>query len=46
MLQSNKLHNLEEEKIMVDNLRKVLGKGVPMEQVLRALIRSTFPFGN
>jgi hypothetical protein len=35
-----------EEKIMVDNLRKVLGKGVPMEQVLQALIRSTLQLGH
>jgi len=35
-----------EEKIIVDNLRTVLGKGVPMEQVLQALIRSTLQFGH
>ena len=35
-----------EEKIIVDNLHKVLGKGASMENVLQALIRSSVQFGH
>jgi len=35
-----------EEKIIVDNLHKILGKGASMENVLQALIRSTLQFGH
>jgi hypothetical protein len=35
-----------EEKVIVDNLRKILGKGASMENVLQALIRSTLQFGH
>ncbi len=35
-----------EEKIIVDDLRKVLGKGVSMEKVLQSLIRSATKLGH
>jgi hypothetical protein len=35
----------QEEKIVIDNLHKVLGKGASMENVLQALIRSALQFG-
>jgi hypothetical protein len=35
-----------EEKIIVDDLHKILGKGTSMENVLQALIRSTLQFGH
>jgi len=36
----------QEEKIIVDNLHKILGKGASMENVLQSLIRSTRQFGH
>ena len=44
--QSNAQQISREEKIIVDNLRNILGKGTSMEQVLQSLIRSTLQFGH
>ena len=35
-----------EEKIIIDNLHKIMGKGTSMESVLQSLIRSTLRFGH
>jgi len=35
-----------EEKILVDDFRKLLGEGMSMEQVLQSLIRSTLRLGH
>ena len=35
-----------EEKIIIDNLHRIMGKGASMESVLQSLIRSTLHSGN
>ena len=35
-----------EEKVIVDNLHRILGKGASMDKVLQSLMRSTLQFGH